>query len=71
VSFTASGARIKSCLTRNTSGASPSYTVTCSWKPAVHGTNILEIRITPTDSNFASTTLKQNVVVLRRATTRN
>lgn len=71
VSFTASGARIKTCLTRNTSGASPSYTVTCSWKPAVHGINTLEFRITPTDSNFASTTLKQNVVVLRRATTRN
>jgi hypothetical protein len=71
VSFTASGARIKNCLTRNTSGASPSYTVTCSWKPSVNGTNSLEFRITPTDSNFNSTTVKQNVVVLRRANTRN
>jgi len=71
VSFTASGARIKTCLTRNTSGASPSYTVTCSWKPAVHGPNTLELRITPTDSSFAPTSFRQSVTVLRRASPRS
>ena len=71
VRFTAKGARIKNCLTRPTSGASPTYTVTCSWKPAIHGPNLLEMRITPTDSNFVATTLNQSVTVARRSNTRS
>ena len=71
VRFTAKGARIKNCLTRPTSGASPTYTVTCSWKPAIHGPNDIEMRITPTDSNFVATTLKESVIVARRSSTRS
>ena len=71
VSFTAKGVRLKNCLSRPTSGASPTYTVTCSWKPAIHGVNIVELRVTPTDSGFASTTLRQTVTVVRRANTRS
>jgi hypothetical protein len=70
VRFTASGVRLQNCLSRATSGASPTYTVTCSWKPAIHGPTILEIRVTPTDANFATTTLRQNVTVLRRSNVR-
>ena len=70
VSFTAAGVRIKNCLARNTSGTSPTYTVTCSWKPAIHGPNTLDLRITPTDSNFAATTIKQYVTVSRRTNKR-
>jgi hypothetical protein len=70
VRFTASGVRLKNCLSRATSGASPTYTVTCSWKPAIHGPTILEIRVTPTDTNFAATILRQNVTVLRRTNAR-
>jgi hypothetical protein len=71
VRFTASGVRLKNCLSRATSGASPTYTVTCSWKPAVHGPNTLELRITPTDSSFAPTSFRQSVTVLRRASPRS
>lgn len=71
VRFSAKGARIKNCLTRPTSGASPTYTVTCSWKPAIHGPNDIEMRITPTDTNFVATTLKQSVIVARRSSTRS
>jgi hypothetical protein len=69
--FTAGGVRLKNCLTRPTSGSSPSYTITCSWKPAVHGLNVLELLITPTDSIFTATALRQNVTVARRSGTRS
>jgi hypothetical protein len=64
------GARIKNCFKKAASGSSPSYTVTCQWKPAVQGQTTLKIVVTPTDSLISSTTQSYQVLVLRRTSTR-
>ena len=66
----AQGARIKNCFKKIASGTSPNYSVSCVWKPAVHGQAILKIVATPNDSLISTSTQSYQVHVLRRTTTR-
>jgi serralysin len=71
VRFFVGGKRITKCLARTTTGSYPTLTATCSWRPAVTGRQVITARLTPTDNTFsASTSVRSEVFVLRRTTTR-
>jgi uncharacterized repeat protein (TIGR02543 family) len=71
VRFFLGGKRISNCLARSTTGSSPSFTATCSWKPPVTGRQSLTARVTPTDSSFTSATSTSTAVfVAKRANRR-
>lgn len=52
--FYVDGKRISGCLKVTTSGSSPSFTATCSWKPSVKGTHLITADFTSADSNYLS-----------------
>ena len=71
VRFFNGGKRISTCLARTTSGSYPSYTATCSWKPAVMGKQKITATLTPTDNTFsASTSAATELFVVKRGTVR-
>jgi hypothetical protein len=71
VQFFVGGKRISNCLARSTTGSSPSFTATCSWKPPVTGRQSLTARITPTNSSFTSaTSATTSIWVLKRSNSR-
>jgi uncharacterized repeat protein (TIGR02543 family) len=71
VRFFVGGKKISTCLARSTTGSSPSFTATCSWKPPVTGRQNLTARITPTDGSFsAATSASALVQVIRRVNQR-
>jgi VCBS repeat-containing protein len=71
VRFFAGGKRISTCLSRTTTGSYPTYSATCSWKPAVQSKQLLTATITPTDNTFsAATSAATEVRVGRRGTVR-
>lgn len=71
VRFFVGDKRISGCLSRATSGSYPTFTATCSWKPAVTGRQSLTASVTPGDATFSSTTSSPALVqVIKRATTR-
>ena len=70
VKFSQEKMRLVGCLSRPTSGSAPSYTVTCPWKPAVHGPASLTFLITPTDSSYSTYSYIHRVTVERRANKR-
>jgi hypothetical protein len=71
VRFFVSGKRISNCLARSTTGSSPSFTATCSWKPPVTGRQSLTARITPTNSSFTTATSETTSIwVVRRSNSR-
>jgi hypothetical protein len=71
VRFFVGGKKISTCLARSTTGSSPSFTATCSWKPPVTGRQNLTARITPTDGSFSAATSASTLVqVIRRVNQR-
>ncbi len=71
VRFFVGGKRISNCLARSTTGSSPSFTATCSWKPPVTGRQSLTARITPTNSSFTTATSETTSIwVVRRSNSR-
>lgn len=71
VRFFINGKRIAGCLARATSGAAPTATATCTFKPATSGSFQISARITPTNSGLtAATSPNLSVTVGRRTTTR-
>jgi hypothetical protein len=72
VRFFANGKVIAGCQNRATSGSSPSFTATCSWKPTVMQPVTLTARVTPSTltSSAVTTSAAANVFVVRRTTTR-
>lgn len=71
VRFFVGGKRISNCLAQTASGSYPTFTATCSWKPAVTGRQVLTASVTPSDSTFSASTSSPAVVqVIKRASTR-
>ncbi len=71
VRFFVGGKRITNCLARLTTGSSPSFSATCSWKPPVTGRQSLTARITPTNSSFTSATSETTSIwVVKRSNSR-
>ena len=52
VRFFDNGKRIPSCLRVATSGTSPNFTASCTWKPAAQGARTFSASFTPSDSTF-------------------
>ena len=72
VRFFADGKAIAGCLNKATTGSSPSFTATCSWKPTVMKQVVLSARVTPSTltSSSITTSPATNVFVVKRTTTR-
>ena len=69
--FYMDGKRIPACLNVATSGSSPSYTATCSWKPPVVGNHRVYATFTSTDPGYTNlTTPTSSFTVLPRSGTR-
>ena len=51
VRFFMDGKRIPGCLKISTSGTSPNFTATCTWKPSVRGSRKFTASFTPSDAN--------------------
>ena len=67
VTFFANNKKIPGCVAKNTSANS----VTCNWKPSLHGYITISAQITPTDSNYqASRTDSSRVFAAKRVTPR-
>jgi hypothetical protein len=71
VRFFVGGKRITNCLARSTTGSSPSFSATCSWKPPVTGRQSLTARITPTNGSFTTVTSEATSIwVVKRSNSR-
>lgn len=71
VTFYASGKRIAGCISKATTGSSPTFTATCSWKPTTRGAATLLATATSLDVGLSSATSSRlNVSVISRTTTR-
>ena len=51
VRFFMDGKRIPGCLKISTSGTTPNFTATCTWKPSVRGSRKFTASFTPSDAN--------------------
>jgi VCBS repeat-containing protein len=72
VRFLVGGKRISNCLSKATTGNAPTYTATCSWKPAIHGKQFVTAQLTPSNSSFtAATSAQATIWVFRRSGTRS
>ena len=70
VTFYANNKKIPGCSRVATTGSSP-IIATCSWKPSRHGPTVISTLMTPTDSNFLSSTdASQTVFTTRRVNNR-
>ena len=71
VRFLIDGKRVATCLSKSTSGSYPTFTASCTWKPARLGRQFLTATLTPTNSNFTTvTSAAQTIWVVKRTTTR-
>jgi hypothetical protein len=71
VAFLIDGKRVVGCLSKATSGAYPTLTATCTWKPARVGRQFLTAIFTPTNNSFASATSQPQMIwVVKRSTLR-
>jgi hypothetical protein len=71
VQFFFNGRRIPNCKAVSTSGAAPTATAVCAWKPANHGVGNITARVTPTNAGLsASVSPPLRVVVGKRTTPR-
>jgi hypothetical protein len=65
--FYLDGKRIPACLNVSTTGSSPSYTATCTWKPPVLGNHRVYATLTSSDPGYTnSTTPSASITVLPR-----
>lgn len=70
VKFFINGKRIPSCLLISTVGSYPSTTASCSWKPAVHGKNLISAQVIPNDVTFSGATVQLSAWVDKRTNKR-
>jgi hypothetical protein len=71
VQFFVGNKRIGKCLSVATTGSSPNFTATCSWRPVATGTQSIRAQLTPTNGAQAiQMSPARSVLVLRRTTTR-
>jgi hypothetical protein len=71
VSFLIDGKRVVGCISKTTSGAYPTLTATCTWKPARVGRQFLTAIFTPTSNTFASATSQPQMIwVVKRSNLR-
>jgi len=68
VSFRAGGVRIPGCTNIATTGSSPNFTATCSWKPSRRGNINLSAVATPTSGGDSGTNQTQLIVAVRNRT---
>jgi hypothetical protein len=45
-------------------------TVTCSWKPAIHGFNNVKVTVTPTDAQYADGSAQSTLFIVKRSNNR-
>jgi len=67
--FFFAGKRIPNCLSRSTSGTYPNFSATCSWKPAVTGTQRIYASINPTDGALSPITSPTSTIFILKRTT--
>jgi hypothetical protein len=60
---------LANCLNTRTTGTSPSFSATCSWKPTVQGFHSLKATIIPTNVLQSQQTSPNKVVFVQRRTT--
>ncbi len=71
VRFFLNGKRIAGCLSRTTTGSSPTFTATCSWRPTVQGAQRITAQLVTSVQGAATpTSAPLNIFVNRRATLR-
>ncbi len=71
VAFLIDGKRVVGCLSKATSGAYPTFTATCTWKPSRIGRQFLTAIFTPTSNTFAPATSQPMLIwVVKRSTIR-
>jgi hypothetical protein len=71
VRFYIGGKRIPGCLAIATTGTAPNLTATCSWKPAVKGSQVVYAVLTPTEVAVAAkTSSNSRLFVSNRQNTR-
>jgi hypothetical protein len=69
VTFTIAGKRIPGCINRVATGATP-ITVTCVFKPALTGRQIIRATLVPTIGAYPITIASEERFILKRTTTR-
>lgn len=62
--------RIAGCLAVPSTGTSPNYTASCTFKPAVSGSHRLQVLFTPTDVGISAVRNESNITVSRRSNKR-
>jgi hypothetical protein len=71
VQFFTNNKRIGKCVSVATTGSSPNYLASCSWKPTTSGTHLIKAQLTPSNiAQSAQTSAARSVQVLRRTTIR-
>jgi hypothetical protein len=71
VRFFLNGKRIAGCLSRATTGSSPTYTATCSWRPTTQGTQKITAQLVSSVQGAATpTSTPLTVIVARRSSFR-
>lgn len=71
VRFFIDGKRISGCLAVDTTGAAPTLTATCSWKPSVTGLRSVHAVFTPSDGTTAGVTSARTALpVVKRTSSR-
>lgn len=72
VRFLADGKVIAGCISKATTGSSPTYSATCSWKPTVMKQVTLTARVTPNTltSSSVATSAPTSIYVIKRQTLR-
>jgi hypothetical protein len=68
VRFFINGKRIPGCLRVATSGTSPNFTASCTWKPSVQGTRTFSASFTPSDSTFLAANSAPTVYLISNRT---
>ena len=68
VRFFIDGKRIPGCLKKATTGTSPNYTASCTWKPSVRGSRTFTASFTPSDANTLAANSEAKVFVISNRT---
>jgi hypothetical protein len=70
VRFFVDGKRIPNCQNVATSGSSPNFSASCTWKPATQGTRIVSASFTPSDLNFLAAVSSPAIYFISNRTNR-
>jgi NifU-like protein involved in Fe-S cluster formation len=71
ITFTANGKNITGCIRKSTSGSGTNNAVACTWKPSLHGRQVLNAISTPINGSISGTSATPlNVSISARTGTR-